>query len=118
MGLDMFIECFKDGEIKSTHYLRKAYLIMDWFENLKGFIGNLEEYEIDVDELELLKGFCAKVIEDGDFTEVKKMKGVWTTVHPLEQDSDYHMSTVVRTKDFLDSIDFKDYDSFRFYAWW
>lgn len=118
MGLDMFLESSKNDEIKLIHYWRKAYVIMDWFEDQLGGVGNLEIHKIDKDVLVKLKEFCEKVITDGNFNELDGITKIWVNPNGLEQWSEYHMNTIKSTKKVLDELELDDYDYFLFHSWW
>lgn len=122
MGLDMFLFRVKDDDkVDELFYWRKAYPIMDWFEEHYDGIGNLEDYPVDKEDLTALREFCINIIAEGNFHEMDSFKSIeWTSEYELKEWSDYHMDYVKSTKSFLDGFlkDNEDWENIIFKAWW
>lgn len=124
MGLDMFIIRKKLPEETvgdDICYWRKAYPIMDWFENYYHDVGNLEEIKINKGTCKGLQYFCEQVIKVGNFSPMDNFENVlWTTERELNERFDHHMEYVKRTykwvSNFLETND--DWENLVFVAWW
>lgn len=125
MGLDMYLEiCDKYSEdefiFKEVVYWRKAYLIMDWFENKlsnNGMLDNCARYTLSIDNLKELYEFVNKNIS----TELGCMDEIicnWYT-----GDKEGGMEDLRYTRRVLGEIiknhDYEMNTSFyMFHAWW
>ena len=122
MGLDMFLlRINDDGGSKELFYWRKAYPIMDWFENHFNGIDNSEDYPVCKDDLCSLREFCGKVLEDNHFHEMDDFEVIeWTSEMELSEWGDFHMDYIRSTKSFLDGFlkDNNEWDGIIFKAWW
>lgn len=122
MGLDMYLVKGQDNENeKEIHYWRKAYPIMDWFENQYGGVENLQKYKVSKDDMINLKDYCEEIYGDGHFQEMDELeiKG-WTTENELAEWFDWHMEHILKTKDFLEQFlkEENDWEDIYFFAWW
>lgn len=126
MGLDMFLQRKYDdvSDEEQLFYWRKAYPIMDWFENRYDCIHNCEKYDMSYDDLCDLRDWCRKVIEADDFTALDEFDTIeWTTEYEKSQWKDYHMGYVRDTYDFLTGFLSRygsddEIGSVGFLAWW
>ena len=122
MGLDMFLLRIKDNnDSEEVYYWRKAYPVMDWFENRFNGVGNLEDYPVTKEDFISLKNFCEKVVSDGHFHEMDEFKNiVWTSEYELTEWFDWNMDSMKSTAKFLSEFleNNEDWDNIIFKAWW
>lgn len=128
MGLDMFLEkamyADKDTKVLTEKiYWRKAYPIMDWFENHYEGVVNCARYSISLEGLGELYDFVKECIET-DLAKLDEINTEWCDAYNME---DWYMEDLKYTKVKLEEL-FKEAEEdtdwsyappfYIFHAWW
>ena len=105
MGLDMFIlrENPEDNP-KEVFYWRKAYMVMDWFENRFGHVENLGKHHMEKNDFEALLEWCIRAEDDLKKSLEELRLITWTSARELSDDVGWHLMWIKHTREFLEGF--------------